>query len=132
MDSILYVWKSFKCLDLFLIKTDFLRAFDVLGRKPKTTIDTTKTTTTSTTISNIEDNLKLHCSEEKVRDVLRPATKAGELSQMAWPNRTSGDPVVLYIGETSKNSTNYKILIPERTFVCNMVSQPLVTTYLIF
>ena len=91
-------------LHLFLIETNFIRTFHFLDRRPKTTTTTTTTTTTvtstktkntSTTTSNSEDDLKLGCSEEKVRGVLWPATKVGEVSQMACPNGTSGEPLIL-------------------------------------
>lgn len=59
-----------------------------------TTITTVTSTTTSTTPLNSEEDAKLDCSKEMVRGVLWPASKAGEVSQMACPNGTSGKLLV--------------------------------------
>ena len=58
-----------------------------------TTITTVTSTATSTTPLNSEEYLKLDCSKEKVCGVLWPASKAGQVSQMAWNNGTSGKPL---------------------------------------
>lgn len=88
----------------FFIERNSLRTSHFLDRRPKTTATPTTTTTTvasATTITtstatwNLKDGLKLGCSEEKVRGVFWPATKAGDVSQMACPNGTTGEPYVL-------------------------------------
>lgn len=88
----------------FFIERNSLRTSHFLDRRPKTTTTPTTTTTTvasATTITtstatwNLKDGLKLGCSEEKVRGVFWPATKAGDVSQMACPNGTTGEPYVL-------------------------------------
>ena len=88
----------------FFIERNSLRTSHFLDHRPKTTTTPTTTTTTvasATTITtstatwNLKDGLKLGCSEEKVRGVFWPATKAGDVSQMACPNGTTGEPYVL-------------------------------------
>ena len=88
----------------FFIERNSLRTSHFLDRRPKTTATPTTTTTTvasATTITtstatwNLKDGLKLGCSEEQVRGVFWPATKAGDVSQMACPNGTTGEPYVL-------------------------------------